>query len=268
MRSPCTKLAHGECGNLCCRLCCVILGGCQLKAHREAALSANQLSKVHALRTRCPNPSTTALPLQPDPPSLNQPARLSEVNKEWRKSLEAISAATDYGFSKVMERDRNQMEQERLEFETEKEMEQREEEDFQRALQESRELCAISPSPPSGSPLRPSTSRSLHLPLFPVTRVTTSNMPTITTQMNADWMRTYEDRTKGPIVKSRAGQADAELVQKFRIVWWAKVRQNQHVVNTSFIDSITEQFPSICFHSARLPELAQMEDRRLTYGFG
>ena len=224
MRSPCTKLAHGECGNHCCRKCCVIIGGCQLKAHREAALSANQLNKVHAQRTRGPNPSTSALPLQPNPPSLNRPARLPDADEERRRSLEAALAITDYGFSKVMERDRNQMEQERLQHETEMEMERREEEDFQRVLQESRELCANSPSPPSGSPARPLTSRASHLQTFPVTRVTASNTPTITTQMNADWMRTYEDRTKVSIVKSRAGQADAELVQKFRIVWWEKVR--------------------------------------------
>ncbi|KAF8161528.1 hypothetical protein B0H34DRAFT_701376 [Crassisporium funariophilum] len=51
-------------------------------------------------------------------------------------------------------------------------------------------------------------------------------MPNITNQMNTHWMHGYQDQTKQPqvIVSAgpRCGQLDAELVQRFRIIWWER----------------------------------------------
>ncbi|KJA15026.1 hypothetical protein HYPSUDRAFT_208203 [Hypholoma sublateritium FD-334 SS-4] len=145
--------------------------------------------------------------------------------------LSVPPAAVDYGYSEAMERSSTQAQQERLQIEEEIETERREEEAFQRVLQESCELCAISPSPPPASPPPPVASGSsshVHQPLpssrpatsFPITRVKASNMPTITTQMNSNWMHAYEDRSKLPVSRNRSGQADAELMQKFHVIWW------------------------------------------------
>lgn len=65
-----------------------------------------------------------------------------------------------------------------------------------------------------------SSSSLAHIPSSHAAKVKAN--PKITTQMNADWMRKYEDRTKKPAAKYHQGrsQLDSELVRKFRIVWW------------------------------------------------
>ena len=68
----------------------------------------------------------------------------------------------------------------------------------------------------------PPSSRSLP-PGLPVTRVNSSNYPAITSHLSDDWMRRHEDRTKVPQA-IRKGQVDSELVKRFRVVWWSKVR--------------------------------------------
>src|ERR1700679_4156068 len=75
----------------------------------------------------------------------------------------------------------------------------------------------LGPSTSSSSEASPSTFLVSGLP---VTRVTSSNRPTITTQMNETWMRDYDDKTKE---KRRVGgnsQIYLEMVQKFRVIWW------------------------------------------------
>ncbi|KAF9550191.1 hypothetical protein CPC08DRAFT_768947 [Agrocybe pediades] len=64
---------------------------------------------------------------------------------------------------------------------------------------------------------------------FPVTRVSSSNMPTVTSQMNADWMRPFEDRNKEPLtLKDKKGDAQ-DLLRKFRIVFWTKDREEPDI---------------------------------------
>ena len=58
---------------------------------------------------------------------------------------------------------------------------------------------------------------------LPVTRVTSKNWPTITTQMNETWMRDYDDKTKEKRQVGGNSQIDLEMVQKFRVIWWEKV---------------------------------------------
>lgn len=62
---------------------------------------------------------------------------------------------------------------------------------------------------------------------IPVTQVNDSNKPKITTQMNTYWMRGFEDQSKQPQVivsaGQRRGQLDAEIIQKFRIIFFEEV---------------------------------------------
>jgi len=111
----------------------------------------------------------------------------------------------------------------------EAQLEAQEDAEFQKAISESLQ------SLPSSSPIKstsslpnprlsPPTATAFTMGGLPVTRVTTSNRPMITTQMSKDWMRPYEDKSKQAQESPGKGQVDKEVIEKFRIVWWEKVR--------------------------------------------
>ena len=130
---------------------------------------------------------------------------------------------------KCEDKRREQAEQLAADKELAKELQ--EEEEHEALLAETRTALLSSPADPgpstrttsalsSSSKASPSTFLVSGLP---VTRVTSKNWPTITTQMNETWMRDYDDKTKE---KRRVGgnsQIDLEMVQKFRVIWWEKV---------------------------------------------
>jgi len=111
----------------------------------------------------------------------------------------------------------------------EAQLEAQEDAEFQQALAES--LRGLPPSSPIAStsslpnpqPMPP-TVTAFTMGGLPVTRVTTSNRPTITMQMSKDWMRPYEDKSKQAQESPGKGQVNKEIIEKFRIVWWEKVR--------------------------------------------
>ena len=116
-----------------------------------------------------------------------------------------------------------------LEAEREAELDRLEEEDYRRAMADSLSLvsstsAALSPSA-SSQLLSPASepSTSILVQGLPVTRVNTSNYPTITSHLSDDWMRHHEDHTNVPQA-IRKGQIDSELIKRFRVVWWSKVR--------------------------------------------
>ena len=117
---------------------------------------------------------------------------------------------------------------ERQESSHEAQLEAQEDAEFQKAIAESlRDLPPSSPiattsSLPNLQPMPP-TATALTMGGLPVTQVTTSNRPMITTHMSKDWMRPYEDKSKQPQESPGKGQVDKEVIEKFRIVWWEKV---------------------------------------------
>jgi hypothetical protein len=234
-RAPCTKDAHGSCQNQCCKFCCVVTGGCSIKGHNEAALSQTQLSKLTAVkgassRTLLPSPSpgpSSVTPLHYPPPHFPLDPQLTQPE---RSSGDRVLSESDPVLRMQREDETNSRKQQE-EVEHEAELERLEEEDYNRAVAES--LSLISPistslGPPAFSsssrplPLASELSTSLLVQGLPVTRVTGSNRPTITSHMSPDWMRAHEDRTKLPQA-IRKGQVDSELTKRFRVIWWSKV---------------------------------------------
>lgn len=229
-REPCKKDAHGSCANKACKFCCVVLGGCSIKGHNEAALSQAQLSKLVAFKgssSRNPLPSpplTTPLRNAPshfplDPRLTTQPERSSE-ELAWLRS-KPVSV------SPMQQEEELNLRKQQEEAEREAELERLEDEDYRRAVAESLSLlsstsAALSP-PASSQVLSPAseTSTSILVQGLPVTRVNASNYPTITSHLSDDWMRRHEDRTKVPQA-IRKGQVDSELIKRFRVVWWSK----------------------------------------------
>ena len=158
------------------------------------------------------------------------------------------------GVSRFQEAFAARTEEERRARQLEIDLEAQEERDHQRALQETRAALAamhspyssVSPSPPRAStsqsiPQRTSTSQSIpphpstSQPMMagsstrlvisgvPVTKVTSTKKPTITTQMNPTWMREFKDRShETPSVVLR-GQQGVAVEKQFRIVYWASV---------------------------------------------
>lgn len=107
--------------------------------------------------------------------------------------------------------------------------ERQEEEEHQALLAATRAALSSSPANPGPSATAfsagtgPSSSATVIFSGLPVTRVTSSNQPTYTTQMNETWMRKHEDKTKETRRVGGNGQIDLEMVQKFRIIWWEVV---------------------------------------------
>ena len=235
-RAPCTKDAHGSCQNTCCKFCCVVKGGCPLKGHNESGLSQVQLAKLGAIKASSRD-TLPSLPLGPGALIHNAPLRfpLDPQLSQPIHSFEELArhlAESNPVLQMQREEERNARQQQE-DAEREAEIERQEEESYSRAIAES--LALVHP-PPSPGPLSSSSSSghrlvppvsdlstSLLVHGLPVTRVTASNRPTITSHMNDDWMRAHEDRTKLP-QPIRKGQIDTELVQKFRVIWWSAVR--------------------------------------------
>jgi hypothetical protein len=230
-REPCKKDAHGSCTNKACKFCCVVLGGCSIKGHNEAALSQAQLSKLVALKGASSHnpltspPLTTPLRYAPshfplDPRLTAQPERSSEELAWLLSKPKPVSHMQQ-------EEESNSIKQQE-EVEREAELERLEDEEYRRVVTESLSLlsstsAALSPSassqviPPASEP-----STSILVQGLPVTRVNSSNYPTITSHLSDDWMRRHEDRTKVPQA-IRKGQVDSELIKRFRVVWWSKL---------------------------------------------
>jgi hypothetical protein len=238
-RAPCTKDAHGSCQNQCCKFCCVVTGGCSIKGHNEAALSQTQLSKLFTAVKRAssrtlPSPSpSSATPLHyaPLPHFLLDP-RLTQPECSLPVASGDLSASESDPVLRMEREDEANLRKQQEEVEHEAELEHLEEEDYNKAVAESLSLIlpiseSTSLGPPASSsqslPLASEPSTSLLVQGLPVTRVTGSNRPTITSHMSPDWMRAHEDRTKLPQA-IRKGQVDSELIKRFRVIWWSKVR--------------------------------------------
>ena len=54
----CKKNAHSSCENDCCRICCVIKGGCRVKDHSKSSMTDSQLAKIKKFRHLEPTVST------------------------------------------------------------------------------------------------------------------------------------------------------------------------------------------------------------------
>ena len=220
-REPCKKDAHGSCTNKACKFCCVVLGGCSIKGHNEGALSQTQLSKLVAIKGSPSRNSLTSLPLTTplqyapsrfplDPQLTTQPEHSSE-------ELAWLLSKPD-PLSHMQQEEELNLRKQQEEAECEAELERLEEEDYRRAMADSLSLvsstsAALSPSassqvlPPASEP-----STSILVRGLPVTRVNTSNYPTITSHLSDDWMRRHEDRTKVPQAICK-GQIDSELIK-------------------------------------------------------
>jgi len=69
--------------------------------------------------------------------------------------------------------------------------------------------------------LAPTPLLSLLQPTTAVTKITvTSECLTITTQLNATWMRDYEDHTKSVPLKKGVPRIEPTISQRFNIVYW------------------------------------------------
>ncbi|KJA19702.1 hypothetical protein HYPSUDRAFT_853619 [Hypholoma sublateritium FD-334 SS-4] len=80
-------------------------------------------------------------------------------------------------------------------------------------------------------PPTPTASQSFTVSGLPVTRATTSNRPTITTQMNSTWTRDFEDRTQVPLALAKGGKnkIDKAMVHRFRIILWLETRSQPSI---------------------------------------
>jgi hypothetical protein len=152
------------------------------------------------------------------------PALLVDSFAERLQQHDPVLRLRDEGFSQAAA--------ERSDNSREAQLEAQEDVQFRRAVAES--LQDLPPSSPititSSLPIAttssptPPTATALTMGGLPVTRVTTSNCPTITTQMSKDWMRPYEDKSKQAQESPGKRQVDKEVIEKFRVVWWEKVR--------------------------------------------
>jgi hypothetical protein len=171
--------------------------------------------------------SNPVLPLQHEDQRHMQAERLA-ADQAITKWAQLLSESNPVMQLKREDKRREQVEQLAADQELAKELQ--EEEEHQTLLAETRSALLSSESSPPADPGPSSTARfsdaspsTFLVSGLPVTRVTLSNRPTITTQMNDTWMRDYDDKTKE---KRRVGgnrQIDLEIVQKFRVIWWEKV---------------------------------------------
>lgn len=209
-RAPCPKYSHISCNRKCCKLCCVIEGGCRAKGHNQASISENQRRKIHGSVRRLgaitgsqgPEPASfsSSQPQTPTP-------TYAEREVSWAESLHRLDNLIENPMDKLMER-----------AEKDRALAQEEERQFEAALAASLSDSSTPVPSSSASLFRTGTS----VAGIPVTIVTPKNRPTITTQMNNDWMRPFENRTLEEPRRGRA-QTDIEVARKFRITLWDKV---------------------------------------------
>lgn len=217
-RISCSKAANLACSRSRCRLCCVIEGGCTAaQKHTLSSLSDNQRRKVlDAQPSQLPPPSA---------PLRNAGSATQPESESFSDGMRALAARLDEDnptvqLQKACLRQQQQERQAQLE---EERIEREEEEEHQAllaatraSLREADELL-LSPTPTA--------SQSFTVSGLPVTRATTSNRPTITTQMNSTWMRDFEDRTQVPLALAKGGKnkIDKAMVHRFRIILWLEV---------------------------------------------
>ena len=246
------------------------MGGCRgVKGHSETHLSERQRMKARVRNTSIqqqqPSHITTSTSIHAPSPvyfgdltlaqllsdsNLIPPLQHKDKQREQAEQLVADQALANFAKSlsennpvvQLKREDKRREQAEQLAADQELAEELQEEEEHQALLAEARAACLSSPladpgpsTTTSSSDARSSTFRVSGLP---VTRVTLSNRPTITTQMNETWMCDYEDKTKE---KRRVGgnsQIDLEMVQKFRVIWWEKVRVLPFPLNTTIAYSL------------------------------
>jgi hypothetical protein len=169
-------------------------------------------------------PSTT--PLQHLPFRFPLDAQLTQPEHSFDEFAKLLSKSNPV--LRMQQEEELNAKRQQEEAEREAELECLEDEEYRRVMAESLSLVS-SPSAFSGassSMVLPSVSEpstSFLVQGLPVTRVNVSNYPTITSHLSDDWMRRHEDRTKVPQA-IRKGQIDSELIKRFRVVWWSKVR--------------------------------------------
>ncbi|KDR71532.1 hypothetical protein GALMADRAFT_253865 [Galerina marginata CBS 339.88] len=238
----CGRNANTACQNERCRTCCIIMGGCRVRDHSEAHLSRNGRRKFDKSSL-----SSNALNSEPTPSferghtspqhTFGPPLTVDEY---------ATSIIDADPFLQMVKKSELQAAQERKRAEEEAELDRQEQEQIDAVIAASLETISAceTHSPPPEAQLEASSSRQQATypprpPLIarhpistlldagiPFTEATNANMPNITNQMTTLWMRGYQDRTKQPqvIVSAgpRRGQLDAEMVQRFRIIWWER----------------------------------------------
>ncbi|KAF8964866.1 hypothetical protein BDZ97DRAFT_1659645 [Flammula alnicola] len=210
----CKRNAHGSCGNFSCKRCCILQGGCRVREHKAIPSSGTQ----HPASTR---------------PSSFAPTSTITIDPSLTFDDLAQQLSDAAPFRQLQLQDEIRAENDRKAAEREAELDRQEEEEFQKAL-------AASPLPVIESTLGSTSSQSIHtsqqatpatpspsllISGIPVTRVTAANKPTITTQMAPNWMRAHEDKTQQPRALTGRGQLDVEIVQRFRVIWWAQSKK-------------------------------------------
>ena len=167
------------------------------------------------------------------------PVQREDKQRELADQLAADQALANFAQSlsesdpvlQLKREDKRREQAEQLAADKELAKELQEEEEHEALLAETRTALLSSPADPgpstrttsalsSSSKASPSTFLVSGLP---VTRVTSKNWPTITTQMNETWMCDYDDKTKEKRQVGGNSQIDLEMVQKFRVIWWEKV---------------------------------------------
>ena len=164
-----------------------------------------------------------ALPLQPEDKRRQQAEQLA-AQQALAKFAQTLSESDPV--LQMKRKDKQHEEAEQLAADQELAKELQEKEEHQALLAETRAALLSSPAGPGPSTPALSSEDSpstFHISGLPVTRVTLSNRPTITTQMNDTWMRDYDDKTKEKRRVRGNSQIDLEMVQKFRVIWWEKV---------------------------------------------
>lgn len=210
----CKRPANSFCTSRACKSCCLkVNGGCSgVRGHRAANSQSQRTLSIFPPPSQ---PTTTSLsPIFAIDPALSYDsfAELLRQDDPVRRLRDECST---------------QAAAERQAASREAQLEAQEEAEFQKAISRSMESPPSSPIASTSSlpnlPPAPQTTTTITMGGLPVTRVTTSNRPMITTQMSKDWMRPYEDKSKQAQESPGKGQVDKEVIEKFHVVWWEKV---------------------------------------------
>ena len=234
-RAPnCKRLANSFCTSRACKSCCLkVNGGCNtVRGHRAANPQPQRtLAVIPPSSQTIPASSSSSLLFEIDPAltfdSFAELIRQGDPVTRLREECASQAAADHQAATR------------------EAQLEAQEDAEFKKAISDSLRSLPTSPIPstsslpyPQGPQPTPPTATTFFMGGLPVTRVTTSNRPTITTQMSKDWMRPYEDKSKQAQESPGKRQVDKEVIEKFRIVWWEKVHclRMTNIFFTSLID--------------------------------
>ena len=212
-RAPnCKRLANSFCTNRACRSCCIkVNGGCRGV-------------RGHAAANPRPQRTNSVIP-PPSQPMLASSSSLFEIDPILSFDSFAELVREGNPVLRLREECASQAAAEHQAASHEARLEAQEDEEFKKAITESLRSLPSSPiastsSLPDPQPMLP-TSTAFSMGGLPVTRVTTSNRPSITTQMSKDWMRPYQDKSKETQESPGKRQVDKEIIEKFRVVWSA-----------------------------------------------